>query len=73
MSHFNQPRHHRPEHPMVAWIIFGIGVMLNLIGTLEKHSLALMAGSTIASLAGMYLFPWYAVKHVLRDHEREQD
>lgn len=69
---FIQPRYRSPNHPMGAWAIFGIGALLNIFGALNNKPLALMTGSTIAGLAAMYLFPWYAVKNVLRDHEREQ-
>lgn len=61
---------------MTAWVIFGIGATLEFAAAVVKAQstslLLTMVGSVVAGLAAMYLFPWYAVKHVLQDQERER-
>lgn len=77
MNRYRYPRYNRPQHPVGAWFFLGVGCLLAFIGMLNFHqskswpTVIFSLGCIIGNFASMYMFPWYATKHVLRDKDRE--
>lgn len=74
-------RYNRPQHPGGAWLLLAIGVLFGAIGMFNFDEMPrkqwpifiFTLGCALANFAAMYLFPWYATKHVIDDWWRERE